>query len=328
MILRYLNTIRQRSTRMFMTIARIMVPVMVVVYVADRFGLVRLAGESLAPAMALLGLPPQAGIIWATTIITNIYGGMASMAALSDSLQMNVAQVSALGAMMLFAHNVPTEQSVVRRAGASALVTGGLRVAVGILYGAAVTWVCHAMGWLQDPVSFAWMGQDAGLTQGPPGLGAWLWSTAQSLLLVLVVIIGMVILLDLLERLGVTRLVTRLLTPVLRLSGLEERAAPLTTVGVLLGLAYGGALIIEAAEREGFSPRTRLLALSWLSLCHALIEDTLLILALGANIWVILVWRGLLTLGILAAIAALTQPHTRWGRRLAARAGAPSFPPR
>ena len=120
MIPQYLNTIRQRSTRMFMTIARIMLPVMVIVYVADRLGLVRLAGEALAPAMSLLGLPPQAGIIWVTTVITNIYGGMASMAALSDNLQMNVAQISALGAMMLFAHNVPTEQSVVRRAGASA----------------------------------------------------------------------------------------------------------------------------------------------------------------------------------------------------------------
>lgn len=318
-MIHYLNTIRQRSTRMFLTITRIMLPVMVIVYIADRFGLVQLAGKALAPAMALLGLPPQAGIIWATTIITNIYGGMASMAALSDSLQMNVAQISALGAMMLFAHNVPTEQSVVRRAGASALVTGGLRLVIGVLYGAAVTWTCQALGWLQDPVSFAWMGQDSGLTQGPPDVLTWLLSTLQSLLLVLIVIIGMVLLLDLMERLGVTRLVTRLLTPVLRLSGLEERAAPLTTVGVLLGLAYGGALIIDAAEREDFSPRTRLLALSWLSLCHALIEDTLLILALGANIWVILVLRGLLTLGILAIIAALTQPHTRWGKRLAAQ---------
>lgn len=318
-ILPYLNTIRQRSLRMFLTIARIMVPVMVIVYVADRMGLVRLAGEALAPTMALLGLPPQAGIIWVTTIITNIYGGMASMAALSDGLDMNVAQVSALGAMMLFAHNVPTEQAVVRRAGASALVTGSLRIGVGILYGAAVTWSCQALGWLQDPVSFSWMGQDANLNQGPPDFLPWLWSTAESLLLVLAVIVVLVVLLDLLERLGITRLVTRLLTPVLRLSGLEERAAPLTTVGVLLGLAYGGALIIEAAERENFSPRTRLLALSWLSLCHALIEDTLLILALGADIWIILVLRSLVTLGILAGLAALTQPHTRWGKRLAAR---------
>ncbi|CAM5194144.1 Spore maturation protein SpmB OS=Castellaniella defragrans OX=75697 GN=HNR28_002666 PE=4 SV=1 [Castellaniella defragrans] len=313
----YLRTIRQRSTHMFLTVARIMLPVMVVVYMADRLGWVRAAGEALSPVMQVLGLPPEAGIIWATTAITNIYGGMASLAALADGMPMNVAQVSALGLMMLFAHNVPTEQSVVRRAGASALVTGSLRVGAAILGGMAVAQGCHALGWLQTPVSLNWTHQEASLNQGPEDLLSWLLSTTESMALILVIIIVLVILLDVLERLKITRLVTRLLTPILKLSGLEERVAPLTTVGVLLGLAYGGALIIDAAEREDYSPRTRLLALSWLSLCHALIEDTLLILALGASLWVILVGRILVTLAILAAMAALTRPGTRWGRRLA-----------
>jgi hypothetical protein len=142
-------------------------------------------------------------------------------------------------------------------------------------------------------------------------------STAESMALILVIIIALVVLLDLLERLKLTRVVTRLLTPVLRLSGLDERVAPLTTVGVLLGLAYGGALIIEATERERYSPRTRLLALSWLSLCHSVIEDTVLVAALGANLWIILVARVLVTLAILAVMAALTEPQRPWGKRLA-----------
>ncbi|HEX7386261.1 MAG TPA: nucleoside recognition domain-containing protein [Castellaniella sp.] len=313
----YLNTIRRRGTHMFLTVARIMLPVMAIVYIADRLGWVRAAGEALSPVMGVLGLPPEVGIIWVTTAITNIYGGMASMAALSEGLNLNVAQVSALGLMMLFAHNVPTEQSVVRRAGASATVTGILRFGTAIVCGAGVALACRAMGWLQQPVSLSWMRQEASLTQGPQGVGAWLLSTAESMGLILIIIIALVVLLDVLERLKITQLVTRLLTPILKISGLEERAAPLTTVGVLLGLAYGGALIIEAAERENYSARTRLLALSWLSLCHALIEDTLLILALGANLWVILVGRVLVTLLILASMAALTQPHTRWGQRLA-----------
>ena len=325
-MLHYLHIIWLRSMRMFLTITRIMLPVMVIVYIADRLGLVRMAGDALTPAMAVLGLPPEAGIIWTTTVITNIYGGMASLAALSDSMPMTTAQISALGTMMLFAHNIPTEQAVVRRAGASALFTGTLRIGVGIVYGAAVCWTCKALDVLQDPVSLAWMRQDGELTQGPPDFWPWVLSTVESLALVLVVIIGLVVLLDVLERLGITRLVTRLLTPVLRLSGLEERAAPLTTVGVLLGLSYGGALIIDAAERENFSPRTRLLALSWLSLCHALIEDTLLILALGANLWIILVLRCVVTLGVLALLAAVTRPETVWGRRLAASAPRPPAP--
>lgn len=130
-MLRYLLTIALRATRMFRTVAAIMVPVMVLVYVAERLGLVQLAGRALAPAMAWMDLPAQAGIVWATTVLTNIYGGIAVIAALSDELHLNAAQMSALGAMMLFAHNLPTEQAVVRRAGASALFTGGLRLVVG-----------------------------------------------------------------------------------------------------------------------------------------------------------------------------------------------------
>lgn len=314
-MLLYIQTMLRRSMRMFLTVARIMVPVMVVVYIADRLGLVAWVGHAIAPAMSLLGLPPEAGIIWATTVITNIYGGIATLSTLSDNIEMNVAQVSALGAMMLFAHNMPTEQSIVRRAGASMLITGGLRIISALLYGALITWLSRATGWMDTPVSFAWLHSSSQAT-GSADVWTWLESTIVSLAATLVIIIGLVLALDLLERLGITRHITRLLTPVLRISGLEERAAPLTTVGVLLGLAYGGALIIDAAERENYTPRTRLLALSWLSLSHGLIEDTLLILALGANIWIILVGRLLITLLILAAMARLTLPGRRLGRAL------------
>lgn len=317
-MLRYLTTLARRATHMFLVVARIMVPVMVLVYVADRLGLVQATGELLAPAMAFLGLPAQAGLIWATTVITNIYGGIAVIAALSGELQLNVAQMSALGAMMLFAHNLPTEQAVVRRAGASALLTGSLRLLVGAVYGAAVAWACHLGGWLQEPVSLAWLASsEASARSGPPALWPWLVGTARSLLLIWLIICVLVVVLDALERLGFTRWLTRKLAPVLRLTGLTEAAAPLTTIGMLMGLAYGGALIIEASEREQYDRRTLLLALCWLSLFHAVLEDTLLILALGANLWIILVLRGLATFAIMVGLAAATRPHTAWGRRLA-----------
>src|SRR5690606_36248052 len=128
------------------------------------------------------------GIVWATTVLTNIYGGMATLAALSGGVQMNVAEISALGAMMLFAHNMPTEQSVVRRAGASALFTGALRVTIGAVYGAGVAWTCNALDWLQQPVSLDWMQRDAGLAAGTPDFWNWLLSSITSLAMILAVI--------------------------------------------------------------------------------------------------------------------------------------------
>ena len=302
-----------------MTIAKIMLPILFIVHFADQIGLVQWVATAIAPIMALLHLPAEAGIVWVTTMITNIYGGMAALGALSsENLQLTTAQLSALGAMMLFAHNLPMEQAIARRAGASALITGGLRISVAMIYGALTAWLLAKMELLGTPVDLSWL---SGKVQNPDlGFWAswwpWLLSTVRTLIMTALVIVSLVIILDLLERIGFTRLISRLLTPVLRLSGLDERVAPITTVGVLLGLAYGGALIIEEAENNNFDAKTRLLALSWLSLSHALIEDTLLILALGADIWVILIGRVLITLIIMAMMGRVLRHITIKGPRV------------
>ncbi len=316
-MLSYFSTLLQRSWRMFLAIAKIILPVMIIVQIAQHFGLIDWIGQAIAPAMALMHLPPEAGIVWATTMLTGIYGGIASLSTLT-SLELTAGQLSALCAMMLFAHSLPVEQSIARRAGASFWATGALRVGAGIAYGAAIAWVCHLTGALSEPMSFEWLHGSSILPESASaGYLGWLQSTAFSLVLTFAVIIVLVVVLDALEWLGITRRITTLLTPVLKISGLNAQLAPVTTVGVLLGLTYGGALIIDEAKKQNLPPRTRFLALSWLSLSHSLIEDTLLMMALGADIWIILVGRVLLTLAIVALLAKLTD-RGRWSTRASA----------
>ncbi|HEY9279708.1 MAG TPA: nucleoside recognition domain-containing protein [Eoetvoesiella sp.] len=311
-MLSYPKTMLSRSWHMFIAVSKVMLPVMIIVQIAQEFGLVDLVGRVIAPAMSLLNLPPEAGIIWATTLLIGIYGGIASLSSLAGTIDMTAGQLSALCAMMLFAHGLPVEQAIVRRAGAGFWVTGALRVVTALVYGAAVSWACHFTGALADPVSFEWLrGSDTAVAAASGGYLDWIRATAFSLALTFVIIAVLVVILDVLERLGITRRITAAMMPLLRVSGLNAQVAPVTTVGVLLGLTYGGALIIEEAEKQNFSPRTRLLALSWLSLSHSLIEDTLLLMALGADIWVILVGRVLVTLAIVAVLARLTGGGSR-----------------
>ncbi|WP_245150724.1 nucleoside recognition domain-containing protein [Pollutimonas harenae] len=314
-MLAYPKTLLLRCWRMFIAVTKVMLPVMVLVQIGQEIGLVDLVGRLITPAMALLNLPPEAGIVWAATVFTGIYGGIASLSGLSSSMDLNAAQVSALCAMMLFAHAIPVEQAIVRRAGASFNVTSTLRIATAILYGAAISWFCYLTDTLTEPMSFDWLrGSSFIATEGGSGWMAWAQATAFSLALTFAVIVVLVLLLDILDKLGITRRITNAMLPLLKLSGLDARVAPVTTVGVLLGLTYGGALIIEEAKKQNFSRRTRFLALSWMSLSHGLIEDTLLVLALGADIWVVLVGRLLLTLGIIALLARLTRrDHTPSG---------------
>ncbi|HWK71339.1 nucleoside recognition domain-containing protein [Pollutimonas sp. M17] len=304
----YIIALLKRSWRMFATVTKVMLPVMIAVQVAEYFGLVDLIGRLIAPAMALLHMPPEAGIIWVTTLFVGIYGGLATLAGLAHALDMTTAQLSALSAMMLIAHAIPVEQSIVRRAGAGFGVTAALRIGTAIVYGAAVSWACHLTGTLSEPLSFEWLRGSSFLPEGQTaGYMGWIQATAFSLLLTFLIIAGLVMILDGMDRLGITRRITAAMTPLLKVSGLNAQVAPVTTVGVLLGLTYGGALIIEEAEKQNFSARTRFLALAWLSLSHSLIEDTLILLALGADIWIILVGRVAITLTIVAILARLTD---------------------
>src|SRR5690606_21851582 len=137
-----------------------------------------------------------------------------------------------------------------------------------------------------------------------------------SLALTFGIIVALLVLLDLLERTGITRRITALMAPVLRVRGLPPAAAPVTTVGVLHGRTYGRALITGEAERQRFDARPPFVALAWLSLSHSLVEDALLFLALGADIWIVLAGRVLLTMAIVAALAAaLREPALPAGEK-------------
>jgi hypothetical protein len=292
---------------MFFAVAKIMAPVMLAVEAAQRWGLIDALGHVIAPGMALLNLPPEAGLVWISNVFMGVYGGIAVLIAVSGSIDLTTGQLNALCAMMLIAHSIPVEQAIVRAAGASFAATAGLRLAAALLYGGAIAWVSRLTGVLTGPVSLAWL-QGSTLIKGAAEDGYWAWiqSTAVTMLMLLIIIFALAFLLDALEHLGITRRITALLAPLLRLSGLDSRVTPVTTVGVLLGLTYGGALIIDAANKHQFDARTRFLALAWLSLSHGLIEDTILMLALGANVWLALVGRLIITMLIVALLARFT----------------------
>lgn len=312
---RYLFDLINRSQKLFVTLMKVMLPVMIIVRIGEEFGAIEVVSEWLTPVMALIGLPPEAGLIWATCALVSMYGAVGAFIGLAGHLDMTAAQLSALCAMMLFAHGLPVEQAIVKRAGASFFATTALRIAAAVGYGALVTWISDMTGWLSEPIDFTWMiGGDMEMAAtGVAGWGDWTVQTIKSLVVSFAVITSLLIILDVMKVSGLTDKFTLALSPILRISGLSRDVAPVTTIGVLLGLTFGGALIIEEARKNNYPKRTLFLSLSWLSLSHSLIEDTAIMLALGADIWVVLVGRVILTLIIIALLARIMVWRNRYG---------------
>jgi len=80
-------------------------------------------------------------------------------------------------------------------------------------------------------------------------------------------------------------LVTGWLEPVFKPLGFERPVIMPLLVGLVFGLAYGGGVIMQSAREGKISTRQLFLLCAFLAMCHAVIEDTMLYVMLGANGW-------------------------------------------
>lgn len=285
----------------FWTLARLMIPVMIGVKVLVDLGLLDLLARLCAPVMALVGLPAETGLVWASALLVNLYGGAVVLLALLPDLPLTAAQATVLGTMMLIAHALPVEQRIARKAGVGLVFSTSLRIGAALVCGAVLSALFTAGGWLQGPapVLLSALGGDAGAGTTPGHWGAWAIAQILTLAMILAIVLVLVLLLRGLDRLGITARLTRLLAPLLAWVGIGGRAMPLTMVGMLLGLSYGGALIIREAQSGAIPRRQVFLSVCLLSLTHSLIEDTLFVMALGAHWSGLVVARVALTLAII-----------------------------
>jgi len=124
---------------------------------------------------------------------------------------------------------------------------------------------------------------------------------------VFAVIAVLVIFLRLLKLSGIEKLLMLILKPLLNILGLSEKTTSITIIGITLGLTYGGGLLINEAKKGTISKLDILGSLSLLALCHSLIEDTLLIMLLGADLSGILYARVIFSLIVIAIFVRIIK---------------------
>lgn len=79
--------------------------------------------------------------------------------------------------------------------------------------------------------------------------------------------------------------------PVLNIFGMSPESAFPLLAGFVFGISYGAGVIIDSARSGRITVRDMILVNIFLSVCHAVVEDTALFMALGANPLVIIVGR-------------------------------------
>lgn len=62
-------------------------------------------------------------------------------------------------------------------------------------------------------------------------------------------------------------------------------------IGIILGITYGAGILINEYEKNTLNQEEILYVGTFLMICHAIIEDTLLFVIFGANLWIIITLR-------------------------------------
>lgn len=266
------------------TLLKVMVPTMILVQVLKVTGLLSLMAAAGAPFMSLFHLPGESSLVLITGGLVNIYAAIA----VAVNIPLTAKGMTILAIMVLIAHNLIVETAVQSQSGTPAWITLPVRIGAAIFAGLLFAWIIPESGEVLV---------QAGIPSGAMSWDDILVANGMSLAKIIVIIVSLMVIMELGREFGIMDRITSALSVPMKFLGMDRRTSVVTAVGLLLGLAYGAGLIIDETRRNNIG-RDEILATNiFLGTNHALIEDTLIFVVVGASLaWILL---GRLVVGFL-----------------------------
>jgi len=302
MLTKQFTVLFQEIIRVYLTLLKVMVPAILVVRILDMLGGTQWLAGMLAPLMQFVGLPEPLGLVWATAILTNIFTAIVVFVDVTMHLELSVAQVSVIGILILVSHSVPIEGAVAKMAGVSWRLTISLKLGGGLLLAALVNWFYTTLDYQQQTAVLLWQSE-----RTAQSLMQWGLEQLQMLVGIFFIITALIVLLRILKKIGLESALQKLLSPLFKILNITKDASNIIITGITLGLSYGAGLLISEVKKGNIRKKDVLLSVSFLSLAHSLIEDTLLILLLGADVLAILWIRVFFAVIIVALLAKVIE---------------------
>ena len=298
----FFQNLFQQALKTSLDLFKITVPIVILTRFLSEWGLIDPIGKALAPLMEIIGLPGSMGLVWATAMVSNLYGGLVVFASLAPTEGLTIAQVTILSTIMLVAHSLPVELRIAQKAGPRLRIMISLRVVGALILGFLLHVFYSNTGYLQTVNKALWAP-----TLQNKGWIEWGYGELQNLGIIFLIILSLLLLMRILDFFKVTDLLSKILEPLLKLVGLSKDAAPLTIIGMTMGIGYGGGLLIQEARSGKLSEKDIFFSFCLLGLCHSIIEDTLLMVVIGGHLSGILWSRFLFMILITAVLGRIMQ---------------------
>ncbi|HHX32497.1 MAG TPA: nucleoside recognition protein, partial [Bacteroidales bacterium] len=259
---------------------KMILPISLVVRFLGYFGVLGYMAAYLDPLFVYLGLPGSTAIVFLTSIFLPLYAPLAIITSMSITLR----ELTILALMCQIAHNLPVESAIQGRTGTTFRGMSILRIVMGIIAALILNLL------LPKEMGMPLFAQTDVVAVNSIGelLIIWLKSSLNIALLIAAIVFSLNLLYNILNHYNFIAKLGKGLNPILKIFGLPENTGFLLLIGYIVGLAYGGALMIDQIKEGQVSRTDANLLNHHLALSHSVIEDNLLFVALGVSIWWIL----------------------------------------
>ncbi len=270
-----IKTSLQSSLKSSIVILKLIVPIYILADILFYYNLLEYISFIFEPITSFLNLPNETALAIVSGMFLNLYAAIAFAAPLGLSPK----EWTILAVFLGICHALIVETAIMKKLGISKTFSFLLRLIAGILVSYIVTLMPEH-----------WFVSDAILQNQAPTLSSYnsifdLLSNSiyESIYLSIQVIILVTLLIFSLDFIKSLKIVEEYSNKV--------NSAFSITIGVILGITYGAGILISEYEKNTLTKKEILYIGTFLMICHAIIEDTLLFVIFGANIWIIVILR-------------------------------------
>ena len=299
------------TTKTCIWLLKITLGVSVLILFMRYFKILPWLSATLGPLFNHFGLPGEAALAYVSGYFVNMY----AMLAIAGSMDLTARAITILGVMSLCSHNMITETAVQGKTGANPVRVVITRTLAGFVLAFVLNLILPlsqsdiamlggAVGESEAAVASITVAPAAvaSITEAPAAVQPlfkelaveWCYSTLSILVKMTLLIYSLAILQRILSEFGVIRWVSKFLKPLLLLFGLPARCSFLWIIANILGIAYGGAVMMEEVRAGKLSLRDIKLVNQHIGISHSNLEDLTLVASIGGIWWVMLLsrWAG------------------------------------
>jgi len=259
----------------FVWMLKILAPISFLTALLEYSGWINKIDFLLEPGMNLLKLPPIAALPLIAGMLTGIYGGIASMVV----LPLTNNEMTLIAIFLLTSHNLIQEGIIQGKSGLNPVKATLFRLTASI-----VTVIIVSLFLESEPAALV---EKSAFVSTHPSflimLKSWFVATLYLSLKIFAIIMVLMILLETMKIFNMIQHIVKILSPLLKAMGLDNKVGILWLTATVFGIAYGGAVIVEEAKEEHLTKKElERLHLS-IGINHSMIEDPALFLSLGLS---------------------------------------------